>query len=104
MTTTYIIVSISFALIGILLLNGTYKLKLNVKNLNTKESFIVEKKTSSTGNNFLDWFYYDEKGIEIKDETLKKLIFEAFSEEDWYGDYEFYTKAKSTALETSELN
>lgn len=104
MIITYIIASLFLALIAILFLGGKYTLTLKVKNSTNNESFVVEKKTNASGNNFLDWFYYDENGKEIKDENIKMMIFEAFSEEDWYGDYEFYTKVENKTLETVEHN
>lgn len=91
---TYIIAGLFALTIGVLLLGGNHNLKLRVKSLQTKEVYTAEKKNSANGNSFLDWFYYDEKGNQIKDENLKKMIFEAFSNEDWYGDYEFYTNSK----------
>lgn len=103
MIITYIIAALFLTILGVLFLGGDHKLKLKVRSVSNDESFIVEKKNEANGNSFLDWFYYDENGNKIEDENLKKMIFEAFSDEDWYGDYEFYTKANTKeAIETSE--
>jgi hypothetical protein len=51
--------------------------------------YTAKKNKKSKNHNFLDWWYYDENGKDIEDEELKKLIYEAFYDEDWYGDYEF---------------
>lgn len=82
-------------LVSILVFAGKGKLKLKIKSLKSGESFTAEKKVSLKGNRFLDWFYYDEDGKSIEDETLKLEIFEAFGNEDWYGDYKFYTNAET---------
>jgi len=94
--TPYIIAILFATIIFLLVLGGGKKLRLKIKSIKGGEPFTVEKKGSSKGNNFLDWFYYDADGKSIEDENLKKMIFEAFSDEDWYGAYEFYTKADST--------
>ena len=93
--TPYIITILFGIIISLLILGGGKKLKLKIKSVKDGESFTVEKKESAKGNVFLDWFYYDANGKSIEDENLKKMIFEAFSDEDWYGAYEFYTKAES---------
>lgn len=89
---SYIIGGLFITTLAILWVSGNHKLRIKVKSIEDEETYIAEKKKDVRGNNFLDWFYYDEDGESIKDENLKKMIFEAFSDEDWYGAYEFYTK------------
>lgn len=100
-----IVFLISITLIVLIFIfGGSRKLKLKVKSINSGETFTVERKDKSRGNEFLDWFYYDEGGNLIEDENLKKSIFEAFSDEDWYADYEFYTNVKNqTKVEPENL-
>ena len=103
--TPYIIGFLFIALIALLVIGGDKKLRLKIKSKNGG-NFIAEKKDDSRGNAFLDWFYYDENGKSSEDEKVKMMIFEAFGDEDWYGDYEFYTKATSEVKEndrTSEV-
>lgn len=95
----YIITFLFTMIIVLLIIGGKNKLILKIKSITSGETFTVEKKKKSNGNSFIDWFYFDEDGKSIKDENLKKMIFEAFCEEDWYGDYEFYTKAESKVEE-----
>lgn len=93
---TVIFLLLFAGLISTLVFGGnTKKLKLKIKSIKSGEDFIAEKKESVKGNKFLDWFYYDEDGKSIEDESLKLEIFEAFGNEDWYGDYKFYTNAKT---------
>ena len=83
------------ALVSVLVLTNKVTLKIKIKSINSGEDFTAEKKNSVKGNKFLDWFYYDEDGKSIEDDALKLKIFEAFGNEDWYGDYEFYTNAQT---------
>jgi hypothetical protein len=100
---SYIIAGLFITLIVVLVIGGDHNLRLRVKSTDTKETYTAEKKKDARGNSFLDWFYYDEEGENIEDENLKKMIFEAFSDEDWYGDYEFYTSTgKVKEVETTE--
>ena len=100
--TPYILTILFAAFVTVIFIGGGKKLKLKVKSIGSKETFTAEKKGTSRGNTFLDWFYYDSDGKSIEDENLKKMIFEAFSDEDWYGDYEFYTKAKGVVKPINE--
>ena len=96
MLETIIFLVLFAILVSILIFgNDNQRLSVNVKSLKSGENFIVEKRVNSKGNEFLDWFYYDENGNKIEDEKLKLMIFEAFGDEDWYGDYEFYTNAET---------
>lgn len=101
--TPYIITILFASIIFLLLIDNGRKLKLRIKSRSGGEPFTVEKKVTSKGNSFLDWFYYDSDGKSIEDENLKKMIFEAFADEDWYGAYEFYTKAESKGKSDSKV-
>jgi hypothetical protein len=98
----YIITILFATIIFLLVIGGGKKLRLKVKSASGGKPFTAEKKGTSKGNYFLDWFYYDSDGKSIEDENLKKIIFEAFSDEDWYGAYEFYTKADSNITVTTK--
>lgn len=88
----YIITILFISLLFISLFYSGKKLRLKIKSIGGK-TYTAEKKDKKMGNSFLDWFYYDEGGNDIEDDNLKKLIFSSFGGEDWYGAYEFYTKA-----------
>jgi len=98
---SYIFIILFTALIAILIIGGGKKLRIKIKS-SSGGYFIAEKKDKSRGKNFLDWFYYDCNGKAIEDEKLKMMLFEAFSEEDWYGDYEFYIKSDLVKKEIEE--
>lgn len=96
---SYIFIILFTLFITILFIGGNKRLRVKVKSISNGEIYIAEKKSKTSGNNFLDWFYFDSKGNEIENEKLKLLIFEAFGNEDWYGDYEFYIKSDVIEVE-----
>lgn len=99
---SYIFIGLFTLFLIVLFIGGNSRLKVKIKSISSGEIYFAEKKSKTRGNNFLDWFYFDSKGNKIENEKLKQLIFEAFGNEDWYGDYEFYIKSDVVEAETEQ--
>ena len=77
------------------LVSGNKDILVKIKSLKNGKIYTAKKDKKSKTQTFLDWFYFDEDGNEIENNDLKKLIFEAFYDEDWYGEYDFIVNDSS---------
>lgn len=69
---------------------GTYNLELILKSKGNRSDYVVIRKNHRRGYKLSDWEYYESDMTPIIDERLKRIIFNTFVNEDWYGDYVFY--------------
>lgn len=99
---SFIFIILFTLFVVVLLIGGNHNLMIKVKSISSGEIYSAVKKPRTNGNNFIDWFYFDSNGNKIENEKLKLLIFEAFGNEDWYGDYEFYMKSDSLEVEQGQ--
>jgi len=85
-----IIGMIVFSLIVIIMLTGSHQeTTVTITSKDGNRTYLAKRTKGMKGNDVYDWTYYDEDGDMIEDETIVVSLFESFSEEDWYGDYEY---------------
>ena len=87
-----------------LIFSGKKNVSLEIKSTSDGKTYVANRKDKVRGNNLLDWIFKDEGGNEIEDEELKKLLFEAFSDEDWHGDYDFYADTKLVKVKQPKID
>lgn len=66
--------------------------------------YIAKRKSDKKGYFINDWLYYKNTGELIKNRELKKLLYNSFKNEDWYGDYQFYVDDESEYIKTISLD
>jgi uncharacterized membrane protein YgcG len=67
-------------------------LTVRVKSKSRNTNYKAVRKPGMTGRLANHWDYYDEDDTLIEDLILIDLLFDAFAEEDWYGDYDYYVE------------
>lgn len=95
--TTYAIIGlIAFSTVVVLMLTGAkQEITVVIKSKGGDRTYLAKRIMGTKGKDVYDWTYYDEDGDTIEDETVLVSLFESFSEEDWYGDYEYYVDDSS---------